>query len=811
MSNEAPKSEDPYGGFNEYDHAYDLENVYNDAEFMRAAQRTSHSRRPTTANRQPIDLRRQQTGQNGANRIPTASAMRSSLASRRNGDVVRPMTAVRAAGFTSGGRRSTFDGVKPPTANSETVEEAQVKRIRQLEVQVKDLLIQCAMAHDEKQFKEELDKAKEAGRKEQQMNKLRRDASLPDNPDLFFLAQFASACAHMSNNLLNEALGIYEIIMKEEQFKNAQRLKVNIGNIYFRKRDFAQAVKFYRMALDRVEKVHERIRTRILGNIGVALVKLGRYEDAMAAFEECLETSGGDYGAALNLILAAYCLEDTDKMREAFQRLVDIPTMISTSDDTESDILVVLTNSDLLRQWEGRRKQQAEHTIMAAAKIISRQIAGTFAEGYAWCVTSIKQSVYATLATELEMNKAVDMLKQGQLDNATETLNAFINKDSKVSTAAANNLAVLELMKGRDRLSQAAQYAEQAFLLDRYNSNALVNRGNVSYLTGNEKEALHFYKEALQVEPSCIQAIYNIGLVSRKIDDWESAKNSFYKLNNMLINNVQVLTQLALLYEENKEYEQARDFYNQASTLAPTDPAIQSKLANLYDIEGNKSDAFVWNVESYRSYPSNIEVIKWLGNYFVDAQLSEKAVHYFEKAAIMEPHNIEWQMLMAGCQRRSGNFQKALEHYRQIHRRFPHNIECLKFLVQLCSDLRMPEKSEYEEKLKKLERMNLLRLQRESDSSQNRRAALHSGSIPSTSRSLSSNTRQESRTTSANQNRALLDTDEPYRISKRDLSSADFSYNDMLAPEPQRPKTGINETADPFDMRDFVADDLLPE
>ncbi|KAI6203458.1 hypothetical protein M3Y94_00559000 [Aphelenchoides besseyi] len=542
MSNEAPKSEDPYGGFNEYDHAYDLENVYNDAEFMRAAQRTSHSRRP------------------------------------------------------------------------------------------------------------ELDKAKEAGRKEQQMNKLRRDASLPDNPDLFFLAQFASACAHMSNNLLNEALGIYEIIMKEEQFKNAQRLKVNIGNIYFRKRDFAQAVN-----------------TRILGNIGVALVKLGRYEDAMAAFEECLETSGGDYGAALNLILAAYCLEDTDKMREAFQRLVDIPTMISTSDDTESDILVVLTNSDLFETM-GRT---------------------SFAEGYAWCVTSIKQSVYATLATELEMNKAVDMLKQGQLDNATETLNAFI-------------------------------------------------------------------KEALQVEPSCIQAIYNIGLVSRKIDDWESAKNSFYKLNNMLINNVQVLTQLALLYEENKEYEQARDFYNQASTLAPTDPAIQSKLANLYDIEGNKSDAFVWNVEE-----TILSMLSFLKKLFTISKKQQS-----------------WS---------------------------------LKFLVQLCSDLRMPEKSEYEEKLKKLERMNLLRLQRESDSSQNRRAALHSGSIPSTSRSLSSNTRQESRTTSANQNRALLDTDEPYRISKRDLSSADFSYNDMLAPEPQRPKTGINETADPFDMRDFVADDLLPE
>ena len=34
-------------------------------------------------------------------------------------------------------------------------------------------------------------------------------------------------------------------------------------------------------------------------------------------------------------------------------------------------------NSDTLRQWERRRKQHAEHTIMLAAKIISRSIAGS--------------------------------------------------------------------------------------------------------------------------------------------------------------------------------------------------------------------------------------------------------------------------------------------------------------------------------------------------------------------------------------------------------------------------------------------------
>jgi hypothetical protein len=45
----------------------------------------------------------------------------------------------------------------------------------------------------------------------------------------------------------------------------------------------------------------------------------------------------------------------------------------------------------------------------------------------------------------------------------------------------------------------------------------------------------------------------------------------------------------------------------------------------------------------------------------------------------------------------------------------------LKFLVQLCKDLRMPEEKEYADKLRKVEKVNQLRIQRETDSSQGKR------------------------------------------------------------------------------------------
>lgn len=56
--------------------------------------------------------------------------------------------------------------------------------------------------------------------------------------------------------------------------------------------------------------------------------------------------------------------------------------------------------------------------------------------------------MYASLAIELEMNKAVDLLRQGDLDGAIEALLAFNNKESKVASAAANNLAMINIMVG---------------------------------------------------------------------------------------------------------------------------------------------------------------------------------------------------------------------------------------------------------------------------------------------------------------------------------------------------------------------------
>ncbi|CAN0536919.1 unnamed protein product, partial [Ectocarpus sp. 8 AP-2014] len=106
---------------------------------------------------------------------------------------------------------------------------------------------------------------------------------------------------------------------------------------------------------------------------------------------------------------------------------------------------------------------------------------------------------------------------------------------------------------------------------------------------------------------------------------------------------------------------------------------------------------------SYRHYPVNLDVISWLGVWYVKSELYEKAIHYFETAAQIQPTEVKWRLMVTSCFRRMGNYQKALELYEQIHTEYPENLECLRYLVAICRDHDRPFQH-YQHKLARLDR-----------------------------------------------------------------------------------------------------------
>ncbi|XP_066562581.1 intraflagellar transport protein 88 homolog isoform X2 [Amia ocellicauda] len=816
----AEEEEDLYSGYNDYNPTFDTEDLENDTGFQQAV-KTSHGRRPPMTAKIPgTALGARPMGTTFGARVPLASSLGRPMTGAVQDGVSRPMTAVRAAGYSSAMTRgSTFDplgqskGPAPPleTKNEDTPEE----KIKSLEKRVNDLIEESCMAHSHGDLQLSLEKAKEAGRKERALVRQREQTGSSEhvNLDMTYSVLFNLANQYSNNDMYPEALNTYQVIVKNKMFNNAGRLKVNMANIFFKQKNYHKAIKFYRMALDQISNSHKEMRIKIMQNIGVVFIKMGQYSDAITSFEHIM-TESPNIKTGFNLILCYYAIGDRERMKKAFQKLICVPLgideddkYIPPNDDPHTNLVYEAIKNDQLRQMERERKALAEKFIMTSAKLIAPAIESSFAAGFDWCVEMVKSSQYVELANDLEINKAITYLRQKDFNQAVETLKMFEKKDSRVKSAAATNLSFLYFLE-KD-FDQADRYADLAMTADRYNPAALINKGNTLFAKRDYEKAAEFYKEALRNDSSCTEGLYNLGLTYKKLSRLEEALDCFLKLHAILRNSAQVMYQLAKLYEMLGDPHQAIEWLMQLISVAPTDSQALAKLGELHDDEGDKSQAFQYYYESFRYFPSNIDVIEWLGAYYIDTQFCEKAIQYFERAALIQPTQVKWRLMVASCYRRSGNYQKALETYKDIHRKFPENVECLRFLVRLCMDMGLKEVQEYATKLKKVEKMKEIREQRVKSGREGSARGRREGSASSDSGHSSHGTSAKGERLSAKL-KSLPGANEPYEASNN--KDIDASYVDPLGPQIERPKTAAKKRAEEDDFADEeLGDDLLPE
>lgn len=84
-----------------------------------------------------------------------------------------------------------------------------------------------------------------------------------------------------------------------------------------------QAVKQFRMALDATPPAYRRLRLNAQRNIGLAMVRSGRYREAAEAFVVVMQ-EGPDHQTAYNLVLCAAALGDAALMRSSFTQLLQV-------------------------------------------------------------------------------------------------------------------------------------------------------------------------------------------------------------------------------------------------------------------------------------------------------------------------------------------------------------------------------------------------------------------------------------------------------------------------------------------------------
>lgn len=284
-------------------------------------------------------------------------------------------------------------------------------------------------------------------------------------------------------------------------------------------------------------------------------------------------------------------------------------------------------------------------------------------------------------------------------------------------------------------------------------------------------------------------------MIHKKLGDYDEALNYYHKLNANLGHqqHPEVIYQIGNVYELMGDLSAALEWYHQLLGIVQSDAGVLKKVGELYEIKGERQQAFHYHLESYRLYPSDTSTVNWIGSHFIELQIAEKAINFFEKAVLNNPNDSYFLLRVAGSYRKI-NAQKSMQLFQQIHEKFPDNIDCLRALIHLTQSQGLTELHDsYIEKLEKIEKQKEVRQRINS-------------SRPGTS---SFNARVSNSGKSNSSHVDINVNSQNYNQSSHAHSPTDYSYSDPLEPANKRPFTSGKRVVESY-SDDEIDDELLP-
>merc|ERR1712176_103928 len=109
-------------------------------------------------------------------------------------------------------------------------------------------------------------------------------------------------------------------------------------------------------------------------------------------------------------------------------------------------------------------------------------------------------------------------------------------------------------------------------------------------------------------------------------------------------------------------------------------------------------------LDAYKLSKCNINIISWLGIWYINNSLYENAIQIFENAKLIQPQQVKWQLMIASCHRRMRNYQTAINIYLSIltvECSMDIRIKCLQYLCTIMKQIGHHELEKYQRELDK--------------------------------------------------------------------------------------------------------------
>lgn len=219
----------------------------------------------------------------------------------------------------------------------------------------------------------------------------------------------------------------------------------------------------------------------------------------------------------------------------------------------------------------------------------------------------ISLSIYENPNYDLAKLLLADILESREMYTDANKEYDEIDKSSEAYYTAqlkkANNLVIMQDYK-------AAELLMKSLTLDSKNFQLYLDLGDVLRMSGNQKEAIHYYEEAINnlklVENQHWVLFYALGISYEQNGQWEKAEKSFLRALDLSQNHYMVLNYLGYSWLKRGE---------------------------------NINQAFGMLVDAYNQAPHEGNIVDSLGWAFYRLGMYDNAVTYLEKASELEPAN----------------------------------------------------------------------------------------------------------------------------------------------------------------------------
>ena len=256
----------------------------------------------------------------------------------------------------------------------------------------------------------------------------------------------------------------------------------------------------------------------------------------------------------------------------------------------------------------------------------------------------------------------------GNWDEATRQFDKALQDDPADRQALAGRVTIdmhnRRPQDGRARLEKAIQASGNADLL------MLAARFEQS--TGENANAEKYLRQALQQDPSRLEAYQQLGELYARQQRLDAARQEFEQIVKRQPDSIQARTMIGMIFDAQQKPEESKKVYEAIVNGGNRAPVAANNLAWIYASRGERLDFALELAQAAKvGMPDSSEVDDTLGFVYYKKDMATMAVKAFEASVAKDPRNVSYQYHLGLAYAKAGEVTKARQILQEALRRAP--------------------------------------------------------------------------------------------------------------------------------------------